>query len=90
MIQLQNLEKIHKADEYHTHGEALLSESSDYYEQYMNWLSENDPILKSQYIKLLIRNDEDVIDSSYLEWAMTSYVVYDYNTVKSEIENLLK
>lgn len=89
MIELQQLQKIHEADEYYNHGEALLSEDSDYYNHYLTWVKDNEQVLKDEYIRLLKENDDDILDSSFLEWAMTSYVVYDYNKVKSEIDELL-
>lgn len=89
MLELTKLQKIHTPDEYYEHGQALLSEDADYYDHYLSWVKDNEEVLKTQYIKLLVQNDNEILDVSFLEWAMTSYVVYDYNRVKSEIDDLL-
>ena len=66
-----------------------IASSADYYDHYLSWVKDNEEVLKTQYIKLLVQNDNEILDVSFLEWAMTSYVVYDYNRVKSEIDDLL-
>lgn len=90
MIEAQTLQKIHTVEEYYSHGEALLNEQIDYHEHYLIWVNSNDSILKAEYIKALLQNSDDVIDSSYLEWAMTKYIVWDYNRIKSEIDDMLQ
>lgn len=89
MIDTKELKKIYTPDEYYEHGEALLSERSDYYSSYLTWVNDNRHVLLKEYICLLVEGKEDILDSSFLEWAMTSYIVYDYNTVKSHIDTML-
>ena len=85
MIKLEELQKIYDDYSYAEHGEALLSENNNYFETFKDWVQENDSILKKEYISMVLQNVNDILDDSYLSWAMQMYVIWDYNKLKEEI-----
>lgn len=85
MVKLEEIKKIYDDYSYAEHGEALLSDDSNYFEKFEVWLKENDTLLKSQFIGMLRNNVNEILDDSYLSYALQKYVIWDYNKLKEEI-----
>lgn len=87
MIQLHDLEKIHDQYAYACHGESLLKDESIYWQAFQEWVTENDSVLKDEYIRRLRSNDNEIMDDPYLSWTMQKYVIWDYNKLIEEINH---
>lgn len=88
IINMINIKRIHNIEDYYSYAKAILDEEGNFYSEFSDWLAENELELKKEFSFRLLRNEDDTLDHTFLEWALEKWTIDNYNKLTEEINQL--